>query len=410
MIIADFHIHSRYSRATSKQMDVPTLGKWANLKGINLLGTGDFTHHLWLQELKQYLQPKEEKGLFLYQGVHFILSTEVANIFSQNGKTYRVHNIIMAPSFKLVEEINKMLNYYGNLASDGRPVLGMSCYQLAKELFDISPDIMLIPAHIWTPWFSVLGANSGFNSLEEAFGEYTEKITALETGLSSDPPMNWRVSKLDRFSLVSNSDAHSPQKIGREANVFDCELNYWEIKKALQAKDKNKFLWTIEFFPQEGKYHYDGHRNCKVRLHPKKTKEYKGICPVCGRPLTRGVLYRVEELADREEGIVPTDVIGYRSLIPLDEIIAEAKGINKGSKMVEKEYLNLVYEFGSEFNILIGIEEKELFSKLPSKIAEGIRRVRQKKLHILPGFDGEYGVIKIFDEQEKRGQQQLTLF
>ena len=194
MIIADFHIHSRYSRATSKQMDVPTLGKWANLKGINLLGTGDFTHHLWLQELKQYLQPEEEKGLFLYLGVHFILSTEVANIFSQNGKTYRVHNIIMAPSFKLVEEINKMLNYYGNLASDGRPVLGMSCYQLAKELFDISPDIMLIPAHIWTPWFSVLGANSGFNSLEEAFGEYTEKITALETGLSSDPPMNWRVS------------------------------------------------------------------------------------------------------------------------------------------------------------------------------------------------------------------------
>lgn len=412
MFVADFHIHSKYSRATSKSMDIPNLAKWAKYKGINVLGTGDFTHHLWLQELSRYLQPDEKKGLFFYEGVYFILTTEVSNIFSQRGKVYRVHNIIMVSSLKLAEEVNKMLSYYGNLSSDGRPILGMSCQRLAEELFAISPDIMLVPAHIWTPWFSVLGSNSGFNSLEEAFGEYTEKITALETGLSSDPPMNWRLSQLDRFSLISNSDSHSLQRIGREANVFDCEIDYQVIKQVLESKDKSKFLWTIEFFPEEGKYHYDGHRNCKVRLHPKQTKEYKDLCPVCARPLTKGVLNRVEELADREEGFVLESAVGYRSMVPLDEIIAEAKGINKGSKAVEKEYFNLVYEFGSEFNLLMNVPEKELFSKLPFYIAEGIKRVRERKLKILPGFDGEYGVIKIFDDQEKKknDQQQLRLF
>lgn len=408
--IADFHIHSKYSRATSKNMDVPALARWAGYKGINLLGTGDFTHHLWLEELKQYLQPQEDKGLLFYQGIYFILSTEVSNIFSEKGKVYRVHNLIMVPNLKLAQEVNRMLSFYGNLASDGRPVLGMSCRALAEELFKISPDVMLIPSHIWTPWFSVFGSNSGFDSLEEAFDKYTEKITALETGLSSDPPMNWRLSRLDRFSLVSNSDSHSPQRIGREANVFDCQLNYWEIKKVLETKDKNKFLYTVEFFPQEGKYHYDGHRNCKLRLHPKETFKYKGICPVCGKPLTKGVLNRVEDLADREEGFVPPDAIGYKSLVPLDEIIAEVKGVVKSSKSVEKEYLNLVSEFGSEFNLLVNIEEDELFSKLPAKLAEGIKRVREGRLKILPGFDGEYGLIKIFDEEEKKENQQLTLF
>ena len=410
MIIADFHIHSKYSRATSKNMDIPNLVRWAHYKGINLLGTGDFTHHLWLEELKQYLEPLEDKGLFICQGIYFILSTEVSNIFSQSGRVYRVHNLIMVPNLKLAYEVNKMLSYYGNLTSDGRPTLGMSCKELASQLFKISQDIILIPCHIWTPWFSVFGSNSGFDSLEEAFEEYTDKITALETGLSSDPAMNWRLSKLDRFSLVSNSDSHSPHRIGREANVFDCEMNFWQIKKVLEEKDRTKFLYTIEFFPEEGKYHYDGHRNCNVRLHPKETKKYKGICPKCGRPLTKGVLYRVEELADREEGFIPPNAIGYKSLVPLDEIIAEARELNKESKAVEKEYINLVSEFGSEFNLLVNIDEKELFSKLPYRIAEGIKRVREKRLNILPGFDGEYGKIKIFDEEEKKEDKQLTLF
>ena len=410
MIIADFHIHSKYSRATSKNMDIPNLVRWAHYKGINLLGTGDFTHHLWLEELKQYLEPLEDRGLFIYQGVYFVLSVEVSNIFSQNGRVYRIHNLIMVPNLKLAYEVNKMLSYYGNLTSDGRPTLGMSCKELASQLFKISQDIIFIPCHIWTPWFGLFGSNSGFNSLEEAFEEYTDKITALETGLSSDPAMNWRLSKLDRFSLVSNSDSHSPHRIGREANVFNCELNFWQIKKVLEEKDRAKFLYTIEFFPEEGKYHYDGHRNCNVRLHPKETIKYKGLCPKCGRPLTKGVLYRVEELADREEDFIPPNAIGYKSLVPLDEIIAEARELNKESKAVEKEYINLVSEFGSEFNLLVNIDEKELFSKLPYRIAEGIKRVREKRLNILPGFDGEYGKIKIFDEEEKKEDKQLTLF
>ncbi|UCD15688.1 MAG: DNA helicase UvrD [Candidatus Omnitrophota bacterium] len=409
--VADFHIHSRYSRATSKQMAVPNLAKWAKLKGINLLGTGDFTHHLWLQELKQHLLPLPKQGLFLYDGVHFILSGEISSIYSQSGKVYRVHNVVMAPSFKMVEEINKMLSFHGNIASDGRPILGMSCIKLAEELSRISSDIMLVPAHCWTPWFSVFGSNSGFNSLEEAFGKYTQNITALETGLSSDPAMNWRLSALDKYSLISNSDSHSPSRIGREANVFDCELNYWQIKKVLEDKDKEKFLYTVEFFPEEGKYHYDGHRNCNIRYHPSETKRHKGICPVCNKPLTRGVLYRVEELADRPQGFVPANAIGYKSLVPLDEIVAEAKGLKKTSKAVEKEYLDLIYTFGSEFDVLVNIEEKELFSKLPHKVAEGIKRVREKHLEILPGYDGEYGIIKIFgEEKESEKKEQLTLF
>lgn len=409
--IADFHIHSKYSRATSKDMSVLQLARWAKLKGINLLGTGDFTHHMWLQELKQYLQPLKEKGLLFHDGVHFILSGEISSIFSQNGRGYRVHNIVMAPSFEVVSEINTMLSFHGNLASDGRPILGMSCIQLAQELSKISKDIMLVPAHIWTPWFSVFGSSSGFNSLEEAFGKYTGNITALETGLSSDPAMNWRLSSLDKFSLISNSDSHSPSRIGREANVFDCDLNYWEIKKVLETKDRNKFLYTVEFFPEEGKYHYDGHRNCNIRWDPQETKKHQGICSQCGKPVTRGVLYRVDELADRPDGFVPENAISYKSLVPLDEIIAEAKGLGKQSKAVEKEYMEIVSVFGSEFNILVNVSERELFAKLPEKIALGIKQVREKNLEILPGYDGEYGTIKIFGAEQKTNKdQQLTLF
>jgi len=408
--VADFHIHSKYSRATSRDMDIPHLAKWARLKGINLLGTGDFTHYLWLQELKRYLGTEDQKGLFSYEGIHFILTAEISSIYSQNGKVYRVHNVIMAPSFGIVEEINKALSALGNLASDGRPILGISCIKLGEILSKISKDIMLVPAHIWTPWFSAFGSNSGFNSLEEAFGKYVGNITALETGLSSDPAMNWRLSALDKFSLISNSDSHSPSRIGREANVFNCELSYFEIKKVLEKKDKNKFLYTIEFFPEEGKYHFDGHRNCNLRLSPQETKKYKGICPRCSKPVTRGVLNRVDELADRAEGFKPENAIGYKSMVSLDGIIADIKGVDKKSKSVEKEYLEVLSHFPSEFDILIKVTEKELFSKLPEKIAEGIKRVREGRLKIEPGYDGEYGKIKIFGGEEEKKNEQLTLF
>jgi len=393
--VADFHIHSKYSRATSKDMDILNLTKWAKLKGVNLLGTGDFTHHLWLKELKRYLLPLECKGLYYYKGVNFILSAEISNIFSQNNKMYKVHNLILAPSFEVVEEVNRMFSAYGNIVSDGRPILRLSCYQLAEELFKISSNLMIIPAHIWTPWFSVFGANSGFNALEEAFGKYTEKITALETGLSSDPGMNWMVSALDKFSLISNSDSHSPSRIGREANVFDCDINYWEIKKVLETKDKSKFLYTIEFFPEEGKYYYDGHRKCKQRFHPRQTRELNDLCPVCGRPLTRGVLNRVMELADRRYGFRPQNAIAYKKMIALDEIIAGVKGVGKQSKAVGKAYMDALCNCGTEFNILNRMSTDELFSRLPEEIAEGIMRVREEKVDILAGYDGEYGTIEI---------------
>ncbi len=412
--IADFHIHSKYSRATSKEMDLPNLTKWAKRKGVNLLGTGDFTHHLWFQELRQYLEPKGKTGLYQCQGVNFILSGEISSIFSQGGRTYRVHNLVLAPSFEVVSEINNMLSFYGNIASDGRPILGISCIRLAQELFKISGELMLIPAHIWTPWFSLFGSRSGFDSIEEAFGEYSDKITGLETGLSSDPAMNWRVSALDKFSLVSNSDSHSPSRIGREANVFDCELNYWQIKEALEKKDKSRFLYTIEFFPQEGKYHYDGHRNCEKGFHPKETKSLNGICPVCNKPLTKGVLNRVEQLADREEGYIPENAIGYKSLVPLDEIISEAEGVGKNSKTVSSIYTDLVSNIGPELELLDSIEDGQLSLKLPKKIAEGIKKIRAKQIELIAGYDGEYGKIKIFKEEKRGGgqdsQDQLTLF
>jgi len=414
MFIADFHIHSKYSRATSKNMEVPALAKWAKMKGVSLLGTGDFTHHLWLEELERLLQPCEGKGVYTYEGVHFILSAEVANIFSEHGKGYRVHTMILAPTFKVVEEINKCLASHGNIASDGRPILGLSCKRMAEEILKISPDIMIIPAHIWTPWFSLFGSESGFNKIEECFDKYTDKITALETGLSSDPAMNWRLSALDRFSLVSNSDAHSPSKIGREANVFGMEeIDYFAIKEVLQKKDKERFLYTVEFFPEEGKYHFDGHRNCGLRLHPSETKKYNGICPKCKRKITKGVVYRVDELADRAEGFVPPNAIPFKSLVPFDEIIAEAKGIQKTSKQVEKEYAALVQNGKTEFDILLHMNEAELRSYLPPRIAEGVLRVRNKQLEIAAGYDGEYGIIKIFNETElaKTAQsKQMTLF
>ncbi|MFA6217460.1 MAG: endonuclease Q family protein [Candidatus Omnitrophota bacterium] len=410
--IADFHIHSKYSRATSRNMDVEHIAQWAKLKGVTLMGTGDFTYHLWLEELKNKLEDLGN-GLFKYNGIYFILTSEISSIYSKNNRTYRVHTIVISPSFKTTDTINQRLSRCGNLASDGRPILGLDAAELARIVFDIDENCMVIPGHIWTPWFSVFGSMSGFDRIEDCFEDQAPKIFALETGLSSDPAMNWRLSALDRFSLVSNSDSHSPQKIGREANVFNCELDYKTIRDVLRTKDNKRFLYTIEFFPEEGKYHFDGHRLCESRLSPEETKKNKGKCPKCGKPVTVGVMNRVAQLADRPEGYVPKITVPFKSLIPFDEIIAEAKGVAKASVSVEREYMSLVAKFGTEFDILLRASREELQRGLPKRIAEGVLRVREGKVSIKAGYDGEYGVISIFggkDSKPEAQEQQLSLF
>jgi len=407
--VADFHIHSKYSRATSPQMEIKTLAEYAKIKGISLLGTGDFTHHLWLEELKDILKDSGN-GFFEHNGVNFILTAEISSIYSKAGRVRKIHNVIFAPSFDIVDKINSVLSSYGNLSSDGRPIIGIDAKDLAEILFGISKDIFLVPGHIWTPWFSLFGSKSGFDSIEECFGEYAKDIYALETGLSSDPGMNWRWSKLDRFSLISNSDSHSPQKIGREANIFDVDMSYKGVTDALKAKDNKRFLSTVEFFPEEGKYHYDGHRNCKQRFNPSETKKNKNICPVCGKPVTVGVMNRVDELADRPEGFVPEDSIPYKRMIPLLEIIADVVGTASSSKKVDKEYQAIVPRIGTEFEVLTEVREKELLKKIPQKIAKAIINVRKGNVNILPGFDGEYGKIEILKGEDVAGEKQLDLF
>jgi len=407
--VADLHIHSKYSRATSKDMDVAHISEWAKIKGVGLMGTGDFTHHLWLEELKSKLEPTGQ-GLFVHEGVHFILSAEVSSIYSKNGRTYRIHNVLLAPSFKAVDAINRALGALGNLASDGRPILGLDAEELAKIVFDTDENCMVVPGHIWTPWFSLFGSKSGFDRIEDCFGKQTEKIFALETGLSSDPEMNWRLSALDRFSLVSNSDSHSPKKIGREGNIFDCEMSYFEIRDALRTKDKKRFLSTIEFFPEEGKYHFDGHRACDVRFGPQESAQHKGRCPKCGRPLTIGVMNRIDQLADREEGFVPESAIPFKRLVPLDEIIADVKHVGKASVAVEREYRSMIAHFGTELEILTKVSQEELARAVNPKVAEGIARVRAGRVRVEPGFDGEYGTVSIFGAEETAGDQQMPLF
>lgn len=409
--IADFHLHSKYSRATSRDMDIQHLAEWAKLKGITLLGSGDFTHHLWLEELKNNLEDLGN-GLFKYKEVYFILTTEISSIYSKKGRGYRIHNMIFSPSFRTTDRINEALSRLGNLASDGRPILGLDAAELARIVFDIDENCMVVPGHMFTPWFSLFGSMSGFDRIEDCFEKQTPKIFAGETGLSSDPAMSWRISQLDNITLISNSDSHSPQKIGREANVFDCELNYKTIREVLKTKDKKRFLYTIEFFPEEGKYHFDGHRLCGIRLSPQETKKNNGRCPKCGKPVTVGVMNRVEQLADRPQGHVPSNSIPFKNLIPLDEIIAEAKGFNKGAQAVQKDYLNAVAKFGNEFNILVKASQDELLKGLSSRITEGIMRMRQGKVNVKPGFDGEYGIVSLFGDEEKqeKDQKQLSLF
>lgn len=407
---ADLHIHTLYSRATSKEMNLEGIVKHAKLKGLNMVGTGDFTHPLWFAHLERNLEEKGD-GVYHYKGIDFMLTVEISNIYSENGRMRKVHSLIILPEFKLVKEFSKELRKYGKLEADGRPTFGMSLKNLSRMLFSIYPDAILIPAHAWTPWFSVFGSNSGYDSLEEAFGEYTDKIYAIETGLSSDPPMNWMLSSLDNIILVSNSDAHSPQNLGREANCFSEPITYSSLLRILKNKEKDKFLYTIEFFPEEGKYHYDGHRKCGIRLDPEESIKGKGICPVCGKPLTIGVLHRVYELADRKKGDTPKDAIPYKSLVPLREIIAEALGLGKGTSAVDRSYMNAISYFGDEFSILLDVPLDELKKGMDPRVVEGIRRVREGRLSISPGYDGVYGTIKIFDDEEKEEKKtQLSLF
>ncbi len=428
---ADLHIHSKYSRATSRDMDVENLNKWAKIKGVKVLGTGDFTHPLWLKELRQKLEPAEP-GLFRMKkkgrpsligndwlpnnnhyddGTRFLLTSEISCIYPKNNRTRKIHIVVLAPDFSTVEKINTRLGWIGNLKSDGRPILGLDAKELVKIILNISQDCFIFPAHIYTPWFSLFGANSGFDSLEECFEEYSRYIYAGETGLSSDPPMSWRNSSLDRIALVSNSDAHSAQKIGREANLFDTDLSYPAIIEAIKSKDPQKFLETIEFFPEEGRYHYDGHRDCQISLPPQESKKVKNICPQCGKPLTIGVLHRVDDLADREEGIKPAQALPFKRLIPLEEIIADAKGVGSASKAVREEYKNLIKRFGSEFKILLTISPEQIEKASSPEIAEGVNRIRQGKIQIEPGYDGEYGRIKIFQDGERGSfSKQASLF
>lgn len=394
--IADFHIHSKYSRATSKEMNLESLSHWAKIKGIGLLGTGDFTHPQWNAELHSLLKPAGDSGLYTFNDVNFILSCEISCIYKQNGKVYRIHNIFMVPSLKKAKAIMDALDKIGNVKSDGRPIFGLNCMELCQLIFNEAEDAMLIPAHIWTPWFSLFGSKSGFDMISDAFGKYTDKVTALETGLSSDPAMNWRFSQLDPYSLVSNSDSHSPNKIGREANIFDCDLNYWEIKDALEKKDQKRFIETIEFYPEEGKYHHDGHRKCDIVYKPEETSEKKGICPMCGKKLTVGVLNRVVELADRPEGYVPKNAIPFRYAVPLEVIISQAMGFGVKSKKVQKAYQECIDKLGPELAILLDHDEEKLRQKLVPQIVTGIMNVRNNKVSRSPGYDGEYGVIKVF--------------
>ena len=412
--IADFHLHSKFSRATSKDMEVETLARWGKKKGISLLGTGDFTHPTYFVELRSKLVPLGN-GLFELKkgekGVEFILTTEVSNIYTQGGKVRRIHNLIFAPSFEVVEAIRSKLGNLGKLSSDGRPIFSFTAKELVKMILDISVDCLIIPAHAWTPWFSIFGANSGFDSIEECFGELSSYIYAIETGLSSDPEMNWRLSALDRITLLSNSDAHSPSRLGREANAFACALDYKEIIETIRKRDRKKFLFTIEFFPEEGKYHYDGHRRCGVIFSPSQTKANKYLCPSCHKKLTVGVIHRVEELSDRPEGFIPKNAIPSIHLIPLEEVIAEALGVRVGTKAVESEYDRLIERGGSEFKILLDATPDELASFVPAKILEGIIHMRQGKVSIIPGHDGVYGKIALFTEKkEGESKEQLKLF
>ena len=408
-MIADLHIHSRFSMATSKEGTPENLDFWARKKGISLIGTGDFTHPVWREELKERLVSegnglyrlrdeyvKEESRKFPGEGTRFVVSGEISSIYKKNGKTRKIHNVILLPGLEAADAMAQRLEKIGNIHSDGRPILGLDSHDLLEMMLDVCPEGILIPAHIWTPHFSVLGAKSGFDSVEECFEELTPYVHALETGLSSDPAMNWRISKLDRYQLVSNSDAHSPSKLGREANLLDIDCSYEGLYRAIQTGEGLE--GTVEFFPEEGKYHFDGHRKCGVSLSPVEAERLGGICPVCGKKLTMGVDHRVEQLADRAEGFVKKDGKKYESLVPLPEVISTCMGYSAASKKVQGCFEQMIQTLGTEFDILRNVPSEDIKSCAGERIAEGIENVRTGNVKRIPGYDGEYGKIELFDE------------
>jgi uncharacterized protein (TIGR00375 family) len=420
--IADLHIHSRYSRATSSEMSLEGLWKWAQLKGLVVIGTGDFTHPKWLQEMKVKLEPIGNNIFKLKQNyqsnnvpvscrgeVYFMLTAEISCIYNKNGRLRKIHSLVFVPDFSAAEKINAALSKIGNLSSDGRPIIGLDAKELLRIVLDLSDEAMLVPAHAWTPHFSVFGESSVFDSLEECFDELAPYIYAIETGLSSDPAMNWRLSSLDKITLISNSDAHSPAKLGREANIFAEEISYRAITDAI--KTKKGFLGTIEFFPEEGKYHYDGHRACGVSLSPEETIKHNYLCPVCGKRVTVGVMHRVEKLADRKIGFSISGAPPFYSIIPLAEIISETIKVGVNSKAVKNSYLDLLEKLGNEFKILMDLPLNDIERAGTPLIGEALARMRSGNVHISPGFDGEYGKVRIFEEVERKEiKGQTTLF
>ncbi len=425
-VIADLHIHSRFSRATSQKMNIGEIARFARVKGLNVVGTGDFTHPKWLEELKRDLI--EAQGINLSRPVkdpaspvHFMITGEVSTIFTVEDKVRKIHHVLLVPNIETAVQVNEKCAKYGNLSIDGRPMLEMSASELVEEVMQVSHENVVIPAHVWTPWFSLFGAFSGFNRIEDCYQDMTKHIFAVETGLSSDPAMNWRLSTLDKYALVSNSDCHShwPWRIGREANVFDLEsLSYHDVVNAIRQKEPERFRFTIETNPAYGKYHWTGHRNCKVALSPQEAAKFGNLCPVCRRKLTRGVEQRVEELADRPAGFKPEGAIGYVHLLPLSEIIGAVLGASyPGIRKVWDIYNSLTARYGSEYAVLIDASQEEMSEIIDPKIAEAIVRVRKGTVEVFPGYDGVYGQLLLFPEQKealaktlKTGQQNLADF
>ncbi len=399
-VIADLHLHSRHALATSKNMDMQHLASGAKLKGLTLLATGDFTHPEWQAELKRKLEPGPGEGLYSYGGMTWVLGAEVSTVYQQEGRTRKVHHLLFAPDLEAVSQICEALSRYGKLSSDGRPVLkGLTSSELVERVTSVSDDVVVIPAHAWTPWFGVFGSKSGFGSLEECYGDQVGKVFAIETGLSSDPPMNWRLSALDRLALISNSDAHSPNpwRLGREANVLALGLlSYRELFGAIRSRDPSRFLFTVEVDPAYGKYHYSGHSSCGVSLAPADALGSEGKCPKCDRPLTIGVLQRVEELADRPDGYVPPGSVPFKRLLPLYELISAATGTNRPyAKKVLEQQDRLVNAFGDEFSVLLDAPRESISRVAGERVADAVLAAREGRIEVTPGYDGVYGVPKI---------------
>lgn len=439
-IVSDLHLHSKYSRAVSRDMNLQTMALWAYKKGLNVITTGDWTHPMWMREIKQQLVEansglftlkKDNKQSTINNEIMFILSVEISSIYSQGGKVRRIHNLVFAPNIKTAEKINAELVKRGaNLSSDGRPIIGLSSEALYELVLSVDEDAIIIPCHAWTPWFSLYGSNSGFYSIDECFGKYAKQIYGVETGLSSDPFMNWQIKELDKRSILSFSDAHSPAKMGREATVFvtkedvsKFKVSFEDIVLAIKQEPKSKLKigYTVEFYPEEGKYHFDGHRNCNHVQTPEETKKNGNICPVCKRPITVGVMYRVQQLADKnfDKELFKFNKNGIKwnldpkkihppfvKLVPLNEIIAEALGSTVFSQKTKVMYENLVKAFDTELNVILKADVKEISMHSSGKIAEAIDKVRRGNINIAPGYDGVYGTVKIWNPSASIPQAQ----